>query len=157
MYTLIISWYKYISLIRFLTCQIPENTMFWNKEHQYSNFWFMHFRFPTFRILEIVCVQIRNCACSNFRFSTFQIPKILCPIFSIKEHHIFWFSIRQDLICDISDLGSFVFSNKEMSKFLFLDSDAHLLKTRKLRFWVFILFSHNLFLGHVPPYFKICL
>ena len=42
-------------------------------------------------------------------------------------------------ICDISDLESFFFSNKQMSKFLIPVCDAQLLETGKLRFWGFIL------------------
>ena len=62
--------------------------MFRNKENQYSNFLFAHFSIPTIRIPNIVCVQNRDCACSDFLFLIFGILKILCPIFFIKEHHI---------------------------------------------------------------------
>ena len=45
-----------------------------------------------------------------------------------------------------------------MSKLLFLYWDARLSETGKLRFWalfwVFVLFSHKLFLDHVHPYFN---
>ena len=79
--------------------------MFRNKKNQYSNFRFAHFRIPTIWILNIVCLQIKNCTCSDFIFPIFGILKILCPMFVIKEHHIFRLSIPQSLICDISNLG----------------------------------------------------
>ena len=80
--------WKYISLIRFLTCRIRENTMIWNKEHQYSNFGFAHFQFSTMRIPNIVRVQIINYACADFQSLIFGIQNIICPMFCIKKHHM---------------------------------------------------------------------
>ena len=67
-----------------------------------SNFRNANFLFVTFRYVEFVCVQIRNCAhsyviCSDFlfakiQFATFQISKVL--YFQIKkcQSFYFWFS-----------------------------------------------------------------